>query len=138
YDPSKFYWRFGTTSAPVRNSMGSFEVKPWSITDLGLIGIHSDPVSVKEGGFALSFLGHHPDISALYDRLYRGYKKYLNFNDEVYGWDDGEWKDSAWEKSPIEPAFFADFSRYHVFEGKLFFPSSVGTIYALDWHEGYS
>lgn len=138
YTPSRILAPGATSSVPIRNTLGSFTVEARSLTDLGLIGSYSGAEDDEANRYSAAFLGYHEDLSTLYAEVYGKYQRYFSLNDRILGWDEGEWLESATRAIPSSRMFFADYSRVHERAGTLFFPSTTGAIYALDWDEGHA
>jgi hypothetical protein len=121
-------------SAPIRNALGSFDVRVHSLTDLGMIGIFRGVAASRDQSFETAFLGYFADLALLYDETYRGYpRQYFGLAGPELHWDAGEWEKAAIEHSLPQRRFYADFSRPQAGEHGFFFPTVMGAIYSLDW-----
>jgi len=127
------------TSAPIRNALGSFEVKLHSVTDLGLVGVYRGVESVDGKTFRPAFLGYFPELALLFDETYRGFRKqYFGLTGPELSWSVDDFQRQADRQAPVLRNFFADFSRPVERGPQLMFPSIAGGVYGLDWKSGYS
>jgi hypothetical protein len=139
YDATFTMTPYHRKSAPVRNSMGSFQVKAGATTDLGLFGLYEGLEVGRGEQYQLAFLGYYrSDTAALFDKLYHKYQKYFKLGSEVLGWDEDEWEEVASKTETINRMFFADFSKPHEIGGGWVFPTAIGMIYTLDEGRGFS
>jgi hypothetical protein len=124
------------TSAPIRNTLGSFDVRVHSLTDLGMVGIFREVEASEDQSFQTSFLGYFDELALLYDETYRGFqKKYFGLTGPELRWD-ADWEKEALLKAQAPRRFFADFSRRQSLEGRHLFPTTMGSIYSLDRERG--
>jgi len=139
YAPTQVAAPIRRSSAPIRNLLGSFEVKVHSLTDLGMVGIFRGVEASNDDTFETSFLGYFSDLALIFDETYRGFqKKYFGLTGPEQRWDAGEWETSAVSQAVAARRFFADFSQSHAAANGLYFPTVMGAIYSLDWAHGFS
>jgi hypothetical protein len=137
YEPTKVTAPIRKTSAPIRNLLGSFDVKVHSLTDLGVVGIFRGVASSRDNSFETAFLGYFADLAPIYDEIYRGFqKKYFGLAGPELRWDDDDWAKGALERSAAQRRFLADFSRPATAPAGFHFPTVLGAIYSLDWERG--
>jgi hypothetical protein len=137
YEPTKVTAPIRKTSAPIRNLLGSFDVKVHSLTDLGVIGIFRGVAASRDNSFETAFLGYFADLAPIYDEIYRGFQtKYFGLTGPELRWDDDDWAKGALENSLAQRRFQADFSRPATAQAGFHFPTVLGAIYSLDWERG--